>query len=158
MAPLILLPAFCFPPPSLPKLGCPGICSVDDIELRNLHCSVSWDYRCVPPHSDLGFLHLEFAPSQAGLELSKSAGLCLLGLKVYTMTISEPKFCWVGSCPKFTTPLIQFNILQHRIQYHGAPLIFDPHILYFSFLSLVHLFKTPFMRFNQRTKSLLGFF
>ena len=38
------------------------------------------------------------------------------------------------------------------------PLILEPYILYFSFLSLLCLFKLLFVRLNQRTKSLLGFF
>jgi hypothetical protein len=41
----------------------------------------------------------------------------------------RPKFSYVGSYPIVTTPLIQFDIFEHRIQLHslpGAPLILKP--------------------------------
>ena len=73
-------------------------------------------------------------------------------------TISRFKFSWVGF--QRPAPLICY-LLEHRIWLHftsWCPLILEPYILHFSFLSLLCLFKMLFMRLSQRTKSLLDFF
>jgi hypothetical protein len=45
-----------------------------------------------------------------------------------------PKFSWVGSYPKVTSPLIQFNNLEHGIQLHfTAWCPFNGQTVYFIF-------------------------
>jgi hypothetical protein len=75
--------------------------------------------------------------------------------------LSRSKFSLVGSCPKSPTPLICY-LLEHKIQLHFTScclftLIGEPYILYFSFLSLLCLFKMLFIRCNLRTMSLWDF-
>ena len=55
--------------------------------------------------------------------------------------------------PQFN--LISLNIGVSSISLPGTPLMLEPCILYFPFLTLLCLFKMFFMRFNYRTKSMI---
>jgi hypothetical protein len=57
--------------------------------------------------------------------------------------------------PQSPTALICY-LLEHKIHFLVPSLILKPYIVYFSFLSLLCLFKILFMRLNQKTKSVIG--
>ena len=108
------------------------------------------------PQQSPGRWHLKYLGVSKATSTLQTALLALnteicrftvLGLKVCT-TKPGSNLSWVGSCPRVTTTLIQFNIFWTTgfsyFSLPGAPLVLQPHISYFFFLSL------QFMRLNQR--------
>ena len=93
-----------------------------------------------PPSLDLSFSSPRICSVLGWPWIQISACPCLLGLKAYT-TMPGPKFSWMESCSKVITPLIQWNIVEHRIQLHFT---FWCSLSFFFFLFLL-LFFFPFL-------------
>ena len=83
--------------------------------------------------------------------------LLLPGIKSVVLPCLDINLAGWYLAPRSALPylnLISLNKGFSFISLPGAPLILEPYILYFSFLSLLYLLKMHFMRCKHRTKSM----